>query len=95
MIRRLPSNLTKRKIISRKALLKAFDQLNLSKMERVTSASSEGEQTTSGLQSIDDFIKEQDELDSLKGAEGGALLTTSTLTKKQRKVSHQAEPETA
>ena len=62
-------------------------------MEPLISSSSENAQTATKLQSIYDFMKEQEEMDSPKGAEGGALLTPSNLTENQRNAFLQRERE--
>lgn len=94
MVRKLPSNLVNKKV-SRQALVKAFDNWRLSKMEPTkdgpTLTSSGSRQTE--LQSMDDFMREQNEADALKVAKLPANLAANP-TKKQQKAALEAERKT-
>jgi hypothetical protein len=91
MIRKLPSHLVNKKI-SRNRLLEAFNLLNLhgQKMEGGKDGASTANLPRTNFQSIEDFMKEQDELNAGKASNAAVQLAVNS-TKKQKKAFLQAE----
>lgn len=89
MFRKLPWSLANKKI-SRRALVKAFDNLRLSKMDLAKGGPTLTSTRQTGLQSMEDFMREQDEADALRAAKVAANLATLP-SKKQRKAALEAE----
>ena len=91
MIRKLPSHLVNKKI-SRNRLLESFNLLNLrrQKMEGGKDGGSTANPPRTNFQSIEDFMKEQDELDAQKASDAAVQLAVNP-NKKQNKAFLQAE----